>query len=382
MATSLMLLTNPYRPDPRVLREARALTEAGHRITLLAWDRETGAGAESKEGGVNVVRLGPKSPFRSPLRVFFGLLRFWARALRKSRGLEFDLVHSHDLDTLPLGIAIARFSGKPLLYDGHELYAAMVKDEVGPLYQALAVLEQRLMRRPDAIITVSEALADALSRRRSQKARIVMTSPDITSIGKAEMERVKAVYGLSGFVICYLGSLEPGRFVEELMDIFGPDDGVTVLIGGAGSLEQRVRETSERASHIRYIGFVNAEEALALTASSDLVSAMMDPSNPNNVIGTPGKILNSMALGKALITADELDIGRLVREIGCGFSVPYKREAFREAVLIAKDDEKALEGMGARGKEYFVANMSWQKSREELLRTYRTLLKPQAGDRQ
>ena len=377
-----MLLTNPHRPDPRVLREARALTEAGHRITLLAWDRETGAGAEAVEDGVNVVRLGPESPFRAPLRVFFGLLRFWARSLRRSRRLDFDLVHSHDLDTLPLGIIIARLSGKPLLYDGHELYAAMVKGEVGPLYPVLAALERRLMRRPDAIITVSEALADALSRGRSQKARIVMTSPDAASIGKAEVERVRSAYGLSGFVICYLGSLEPGRFVEELMDIFGPDDGVTVLIGGAGSLEQRIRETSERASHVRYIGFVNAEEALALTASSDLVSAMMDPSNLNNVIGTPGKILNSMALGKALITADGLEIGGLVREIGCGFSVPYNREAFREAVLKGKDDEKALEDMGARGKEYFEANMSWQKSSEELLGAYRTLLEPQAVGRQ
>lgn len=42
MASTLMLLANPYRPDPRVRIEAKALADAGHRVTILAWSRDTG----------------------------------------------------------------------------------------------------------------------------------------------------------------------------------------------------------------------------------------------------------------------------------------------------------------------------------------------------
>ena len=35
-----MLLSNAFRPDPRVLKEARSLAEAGYEVTVIAWDRE------------------------------------------------------------------------------------------------------------------------------------------------------------------------------------------------------------------------------------------------------------------------------------------------------------------------------------------------------
>ena len=35
-----MLLSNAFRPDPRVLKEARSLAQAGYDLTVIAWDRE------------------------------------------------------------------------------------------------------------------------------------------------------------------------------------------------------------------------------------------------------------------------------------------------------------------------------------------------------
>ena len=36
----LMLLSNPFRPDPRVHREAKSLVNAGYEVTILCWDRK------------------------------------------------------------------------------------------------------------------------------------------------------------------------------------------------------------------------------------------------------------------------------------------------------------------------------------------------------
>jgi len=369
-----MLLANPYRPDPRVRLESKALASSGIHVTVLAWSRDTGVPSSQSEEGIDIVRVGPKCAFRTPSEMIMRLPRYWLAAFRKSRELEFDVVHSHDLDTLPLGLLIAAVSGKPLLYDSHELYSAMVKDDVGPLYMPVAVLERLIARCPDAVITVNETLARKLSWGRRGKARIVMTSQDVSSIDRSDHETTRKKYGLEGFVVSYLGSLEPGRFVEEMIGAFTPDDGVTVLIAGRGSLEKAIKEASESTPHVKFVGSVDAEEALRLTAASDIVSAMMDPSNPNNVVGTPGKVLNSMALGKPIITTEGLDIGELVKRVGCGLVVPYERPAFREAVKTAKMAPGNLEHMGSLGRQYHGSNLSWEKSRDELLEAYDSLL--------
>jgi glycosyltransferase involved in cell wall biosynthesis len=373
MASALMLLANPYRPDPRVRIEAKTLTDAGHDVTVLGWSRDTGQAEEEKDGDVHIVRVGPGCPFRSAAKMVMRLPRYWLAALSVSRGMDIDIVHSHDLDTLPVGLLLGRLRDRPVLYDAHELYAAMVKDDVGPLFRPLRMMESRLARMADAVVTVSDTLADELSKGRSDRPSVVMTSPDTQPMAEADVKSIREKYGLKGFVTSYLGSLEPGRFVEQLLEAFTPEDGVTVLVAGKGSLEESVR-TAAGMPHIKYVGAVSTDEALRLTGASDLVTAMMDPSNPNNVVGTPGKILNSMALARPYITTQGLKIAEMTQKVGSGLVTAYDRDAFRQAVLWAKDDPKALTEMGRRGRVHFDSGMSWAKSRKELLEAYGRLL--------
>lgn len=366
-------MANPYRPDPRVHIEAKALADAGHKVTVLAWSRDTGQAEETKDGAVDVLRVGPACPFRSAAKMLLRLPRYWFAALGASRKMEFDIVHSHDLDTLPSALVLGRLRGKPVLYDAHEMYAAMVKDDIGPFFKPLQMVESCLVRRADAVITVSDTLAREISRRRTDRPRIVMTSPDTCPLTEQVVKGVRERYGLDGFVVSYLGSLEPGRFVEQLLDAFSPKDGITVLVAGNGSLEESVKKAAVRP-HVKYIGSVPADEALKVTAASDLVTAMMDPSNPNNVVGTPGKILNSMALAKPYVTTQGLRIAEMTQRVGSGLVIAYDIDAFREAVLKARQDPKALIEMGRRGREHFDSEMSWEKSRRELLETYDRLI--------
>lgn len=376
MPSTLMLLSNPYRPDPRVLLEARALRAGGYEVDLIAWDRDGRLPAEADVKEAHVVRVGPKCPPRSAIKMMTRLPRFWWRALRASVKMDFDIVHAHDFDTLPLGIAISRLRGKPVLYDAHELYAKMVQDDIGGMSRVVWALEKCCSRRADEIITVSDALASELSKGRSSPARVVTTSQDPGAIAGSDRESVRKKYGLSGFVISYLGSLEPGRFVEETVSAFAPEDKVTVIVAGSGSLENMVAEASKKNPAVMFIGVVDTDEALRITWASDLVVAMMDPKNPNNVVGTPGKILNAMAVGRPMVTTKGLDIGAKVEAAGCGIVIPYSKPRFIEAVIKAATDRKALDEMGQRGKTYFDKELSWERSKEGLFKAYKALLTP------
>ncbi len=376
MPSTLMLLSNPYRPDPRVLLEARALRSEGYGVTLLAWDREEKWPVEENLKEADVFRLGPKCPPRAPFAIMRRLPRFWLKALGKSRNIDFDFVHAHDFDTLPLGMLISRLRRKPLLYDAHELYAKMVQDDLGPFSSVIWRLERCMARRADEIVTVSESLASELSKGRTRKAAIVTTSQNPDLIEGLERQKVRDRYGLKGFVVSYLGSLEPGRFVEEIVDAFVPEDGVTVLIGGSGSLESMVSEASKKNPAMRYVGVVDTDEALRLTWASDLVAAMMDPGNPNNVIGTPGKIINAMAMGRPMITTKGLEIAARVKDAGCGIVIPYSKARFIEVVMAAAADPSKLDEMGRKGRECFDNTYSWERSKDGLIKAYKALPEP------
>src|SRR4030043_2096082 len=112
MPSTLMLLSNPYRPDPRVLIEARALILEGIDVNLVAWDREQTWPKRATEDGIQVLRLGPKCPPREAAKKLLRLPRFWLGALKARKRINLDVVHSHDFDTLPLGRLISRLSGR------------------------------------------------------------------------------------------------------------------------------------------------------------------------------------------------------------------------------------------------------------------------------
>ena len=83
MTRVLMLLSNPYRPDPRVQREMEALASSGCQVSLVCWDRQGELPARETKGGSEVLRLqGVRSSYGLGWRQFFFLPRFWSQAVR------------------------------------------------------------------------------------------------------------------------------------------------------------------------------------------------------------------------------------------------------------------------------------------------------------
>ena len=374
MPSTLMLLTNPFRPDPRVLREARPLMKHGLKVQLIAWDRDGALPKRATEHGIEVLRLGPKCPYRSAGKLLSRLPRFWFRALNTSRRLEFGLVHCHDFDTLPIGLVIGRLRGKPVLYDAHEIYSNMVRKDIGGFSRIVWWFERMLSRRADEIITINDTLAKSLSASRKSLPKIVMNSPDTSVLEGANATEIRARYDLKGFVVSYLGSLEPGRFIQEMVSSIEPSGKITLVIGGAGTMRPVAEKASLGNSSVKFLGTVDTDDALRVTWASDLVVVMLDPTNPNYRISTPIKVLEAMACERPMVISEGLDISSKITETGCGFVIPYDREAFKATIAKALTSHDRLREMGRKGKAYFDKQWSWERSEVELLKAYQALL--------
>lgn len=374
MPSTLMLLTNPFRPDPRVLREARPLVKHGLEVQLMAWDRDGTLPKRATEHGIDVLRFGPKCPYRSAGKLLSRLPRFWFRALNTSRRLEFGMVHCHDFDTLPIGLVIGRLRGKPVLYDAHEIYSNMVRKDIGGFSRIVWRLERMLSRRADEIVTINDTLAKSLSAGRKSLPKIVMNSPDTSVLEGANVKEIRARYDLKGFVVSYLGSLEPGRFIQEMVSSIEPSGKITLVIGGAGTMRPVAEKASLGNPSVKFLGTVDTDEALRVTLASDLVVVMLDPTNPNYRISTPIKVLEAMACERPMIISEGLDISSKITETGCGFVIPYDGEAFKATIAKALTSHDLLREMGRKGKAYFDKQWSWERSEIELLKAYQALL--------
>ena len=376
MASTLMLLSNPHRPDPRVLREARALIDAGIGVRLIAWDREGGRPERAVEEGVEVVRLGPRSAYRSFSQVVPGLLGFWFRAARAARRLDFDAVHCHDFDTLPLGLMVARARGKPLILDAHDIYSLMIVGESPLVGRMLWPVERWMASKTDRLITTNETMGQMLSGRGGVSPVVVRNSPDISILSGHSRDDTRKRHGLTGFIVSYFGSLEPGRAVEELATAFSPDEGITVAIGGSGTLRPSVERAAWENEAVRFLGTIETDEVLRITDASDIIPVMYDPSNPKYRICTPIKVLEAMACGRPMITTKGLDISETVESVGCGLVIPYGKKELAKAIRLAARSPEKLTEMGGRGRKYFDRNLGWEASKAALTGAYRALLGP------
>jgi glycosyltransferase involved in cell wall biosynthesis len=346
----LMLLSNPYRPDYRVEREAKALLEEGHEIRILAWDREGGHKDTETVDGVSVLRFGPRAGYNDPFDMFVKLPLFLWRALLKSRNLDFDVVHAHDFDTLVLGRILSKFHSVKLVYDAHELYWAMVENSVPKwLRNVVERFERKSVSRADIVLTVTPQVASVLEGYGARQVVLVMNCEEVREPDVERIDQVrKAMLGTAGKLALCAGMLEPSRNMQMLIDVFAGLEGadIKLVVGGTGSLVSEI----SRAALIH------------------------DPRNTNIRLGISARLFNAMAAGKPVIVSDGTGNADIVREEGIGVVVPYDDAGeVKNAVLSLVEDEERLADIAEKGRRAAKERYNWGIMKRRLIRAYRDL---------
>jgi glycosyltransferase involved in cell wall biosynthesis len=283
----LMLLTKDYPTDPRVTREARSLRDAGHSVTVFSLDR----------GGADYSRLG----------LAWMLGKFWAGSLVHMRGIEFDAVHAHDLDTLPIGLMIAKLRDVPLIYDAHESYVDMVEGKIPHIVGRFLRFFERTSTKKCAKVIVANHQVGYQVSETPKDCDVVMNCPALNPLGLPTTIR-----NGNHLRIGYFGSLEPDRFILEAIEVVKelPDCGM--VIGGSGSLENDIVREANGNERIAFLGKLSREMSYSIQGLCDLQLVMFKDNNANNIIGTPNRLFEAMSLGKAVVANLFTESGKIV----------------------------------------------------------------------
>jgi glycosyltransferase involved in cell wall biosynthesis len=97
------------------------------------------------------------------------------------------------------------------------------------------------------------------------------------------------------------------------------------------------------------------QEALRYVREADVC---VSPFHPTPILrsASPTKLVEYMALGKAVVANDHPEQKRVIDESGAGYCVPWEEGAFAEAIVKLIQNPVEARAMGRRGREYVLAH--------------------------
>lgn len=384
MTHIVMLLSNSFRPDPRVLKEAVSLADLGYVVTVVCWDRANEMpGEEAPHPAVHIIRIQHiPSTYGVGARQILRIPLFWQAIQPWLDRLNPDLVHCHDFDTLPAGLWWGRRHHRPVVYDAHEYYADLCKPRLkglsgNLLYRLIRQAERIGARLSSGIVTVDETLGN-LYRQYHQKILIVGHYPGLSLAAQPT-----PVFTRPQCNLVYVGRLSQDRGLLFYADMlrFLLDAGIPARLTLAGvftpqSDEQSFfRHSKDLVSAIQVTGWVPYHQIPALLHQGDVGLSILMP-EPRYVAALPVKLFEYMATGLPVLASNFPATAQIVQETSCGVLVDPQASpqiAANQIIYWWHNPEYARQA-GENGRQAILQKYNWETLVQQLDQFYRTLM--------
>jgi glycosyltransferase involved in cell wall biosynthesis len=368
----LMTLANPFTHDHRVYNEAKSLVDAGHNVTILAWDKTGKHPEKETKDGISIVRS-YNSGFMDFLPYDIFCLHWWWRkgckdAVKLFEETLFDVIHCHDLSSLPIGVKLKKKFDVKLVYDAHEIWGFMVKKDLF-WWKYYVGLEKNIIHWIDALILAEDSYKDYFNLFTDKKMVSILNCKPL------QMTDYKASHN-SVFTLLYIGTISPPRFLVELAEVTGGIENVRCIIAGGGKKEylDKVKSTCDSFKNVDFIGKVSPEDVIPKTMQSDVIVCMIDPSNFNNKIATANKQFEAMVCGRPIICTKGTRSGEITKQYDCGLVIEYSEDDLRKAIIKLRDSPELREKLGKNGLQAAIHKYNWGNQEKKLLNVYKNLV--------
>ena len=288
-------------------------------------------------------------------------------ALKLHNKIPFDIIHAHDLDTLPIGVKLKIKLDIPLIYDAHEIWGYLISNYLPkPWANYYLKKERNLLKNVDQIITVNKPLKDYFQRISNKPVSIIMNCKPLNEVRYKPPKNDK-------FTLLYLGSLGPSRFLLELAEKVEELSDVQCIIAGRGKKEfvSRLQDKCSTIENVDFIGLITMDEVISKTKNADAVVCMTNPGDPNNSIATANKQFEAMVCGRPVICTNGTYPGVFTEENKCGLVSKYTKEDLKNTILKLKDNPELCEELGKNALKAAINQYNWGKQEVKLNEIYK-----------
>ena len=285
------------------------------------------------------------------------------------------------------GVVAALRMKRPLFleYNGSEVWVGRHWDRVGRL-DLLERYERLNLDAAARIFVVSEVERCNLETRGVDSSKIVVNPNGVDverfqpGVGGAQARRE---LGLNdGDVVAgFVGTFGPWHGVEKLaaaIKSISRELPVRFLLIGSGSLLTEVQkelETETRAGRVIFTGAVAHDRVPALLDACDILVAPHVPlADGSEFFGSPTKVFEYMAMGKAIVASRLGQIGEVLSNGGTALLVePGHVNELTTAIMKLVESEELRKHLGARAREVVVENYTWAHNARRVLEAYQHL---------
>jgi len=341
-----------------------------YKVDCYIWDRQGDYKSIEENANIEYKKCRIRAGFYR-ISTFLKLFLFESWLFLKLLVAKVDCIHAIDLDTGLVGLCAAKLRAKYFVYQCLDpYYAALPKNWPNFLARLAKKLENIVISHADIFI-----ITDLLRMPQHEGSR----PKQIIEIANVPYLDISQIRGskVDGFVTGYIGSLIEGRNLTTIIEAIGEikDQGVKLIIGGFGPLEEKIKEIARKYENISYTKWIPYTKVLEIENSFDIFIHITDKENEGQKWVSPNKLFESMAFSKPIIVGEGTLAAKRVASIGNGMAIQYgSMEELKKAILKFKNNPNIIQEMGEKGRKEFDNNWSPEVMESRLLEAYIKLI--------
>ena len=359
--------------DIAVWKVAQALSQRGHEVRLLIWDRNDQFDSQNYEFQVDKFCL--SAPY-DRFRVLFYEPFWWIYIYLYLSKSDYEVVHAFDLDTLLPAILASTLNKKILFYSILDFSANNLNNgHFRPirciLRRIIGSIEKWGIGFADTLFLVDKSRLDEIGGAKIKKVEYIYNSPKCTldSFDRSKFESNEK------FTIFYGGLIDLPRGIDHMIEAVNDLDSVQLILAGPIAIKNFYSKLDLRTDKIRYIGWLESyDDIIRHTIEADLIFRFSDPTNPKAKFESPNKLFEAMMCGRPIIVSDNSSMANIIREEQCGIVIPYGDvQAIKCAITMLKDNPQLRKSIGNNGRRAYQEKYSWNIMEQRLTDAYNRL---------
>lgn len=266
-------------------------------------------------------------------------------------------------------------------YNGSELWMADNWGGTIRYRKTTEEIELAVFNAADLIVANAQALKDELVARGIMPGKIVII-PNGVDADKFNPNNsgteVREKYGIAkdDIVVSFVGSFGPWHGAEVLAQaaatVVNANPHVKFMFVGAGGVLPKVQSIISESgveSNVIYTGVVKQNEAPYYLAASDILVSPQIP-NPDGspFFGSPTKLFEYMASGKAIVASNLDQMGQILsHEETALLTTPGSAEEIADCIIRLAKDANLCKSLGKKAREEAVQKYTWNTHVEKIL---------------
>lgn len=371
-----------------------AFRNLGHSVDVVcprAASSVEGMVSEAQVANGRLIRLRSYLPrFAARLaEIFYNMISYHAvrRAIRR---LKPDFVYERYSAFSFGGILAAKKARIPTILEVNATFTGRLGSVYSLYFPWVAgKVERYALSNSAGIAVVSQTLKECLLDMGVPPAKIIVT-PNGINPNKvrhvdtaATRENTRIRLGISECtVIGFVGSLRSYHGIDLLIKsipaICSAEPHAHFLIVGAGEMEKHFREfvhDQDLEHRVTFTGGVAHSEVFHYIAAMDI--AVMPHSNP---FGSPMKVLEYMAMGRAVVAPRLGPLAELIEDdVNGKLITPGDEHDFVRTVIRLIREPGERKSLGTRAQDHVLAKHTWERNAREVVGLCRASVPSQQG---